>query len=107
MENLEILVNGDLFSIAGDGPFLVGRSLAATVRVADPRVSRQHAIIRRVGGRWYLSDRSSGGTWLDGRRVDHLELATEVILRLGATGAPEVTIRPGTGRRPARSFFSE
>jgi hypothetical protein len=35
---------------------VVGREFGATIRVADPRVSRRHAVIVRTGGGWVVSD---------------------------------------------------
>ena len=50
----------------------IGRAAETMVRLADPTVSRLHAVIRSRGdGTAVLSDAgSSFGTWLDGQRVD-------------------------------------
>jgi hypothetical protein len=34
----------------------VGRDSSARIRLSDPRVSRQHAMIQRVGGNWVVRD---------------------------------------------------
>ena len=48
----------------------IGRGLTAHVRVEDPRVSRDHAIIVRHGRFARLLDnRSANGTFVNGRRV--------------------------------------
>jgi pSer/pThr/pTyr-binding forkhead associated (FHA) protein len=56
---------------------------------ADDTVSRRHAELRLVEGRWMLRDLgSTNGTWVNGRRVMEAEVAPGDELQLGA-----VTIR--------------
>jgi predicted RNA-binding Zn-ribbon protein involved in translation (DUF1610 family) len=53
----------------------LGRSLAAHVRFDDPTVSRRHALLHREGDAVrVLDDRSLNGVWVNGQRVDWLEL---------------------------------
>jgi adenylate cyclase len=53
----------------------IGRSLESTVVVADTRVSRRHALIRRqADGFWYLDLGSVNGSLINGRRVTTSQL---------------------------------
>ncbi|MFT4549825.1 MAG: adenylate cyclase [Verrucomicrobiales bacterium] len=53
----------------------IGRSTDSVVPVADPRVSRRHAVIRRQDdGFWFFDLGSSNGSYLNGRRVTTAQL---------------------------------
>ncbi len=48
----------------------IGRSTANHLVIADGRVSRQHAQLRSIGGRYILFDlEATGGTFVNGQRV--------------------------------------
>jgi pSer/pThr/pTyr-binding forkhead associated (FHA) protein len=66
------------------GVMHVGRGLAADLRLDDDSVSRRHAILlhRSVGVR-ILDDRSSNGTFVNGRRVMEADLSDGDVLVLG------------------------
>jgi pSer/pThr/pTyr-binding forkhead associated (FHA) protein len=51
--------------------FLLGRSKTQSdLRLDDPNVSRQHAVIERVGAAWYVVDLgSTNGVYVDEERV--------------------------------------
>ena len=51
--------------------FLIGRSKTqADLRLDDPNVSRQHAVIERAGAAWYIVDLgSTNGVSVHGDRV--------------------------------------
>lgn len=78
--------------IGADAPLLaihegiahVGRSIGAEVRFEEPRVSRRHAILARYGHHVRaLDDRSSEGTFVNGRRIVATDLETGDVIRLG------------------------
>lgn len=49
---------------------LLGRSRACTIRLAEPEVSGEHALIRWESGVWVLQDlQSRNGTYVDGRHI--------------------------------------
>ncbi|HZC29400.1 MAG TPA: DUF1707 and FHA domain-containing protein [Gaiellaceae bacterium] len=53
-----------------DGTVVLGRARDCDCILGDPTVSRRHALLRRHGGRWSLSDLGSlNGTWVNGRRA--------------------------------------
>lgn len=60
--------NGETFELGAVS--IIGRSPECQVLVADPRVSRRHAMVRRQDGGHYLFDLGSfNGTYLNGMRV--------------------------------------
>lgn len=69
--------------VSGDC-ILIGRE-HAPVRLADPRCSRQHAILfeARPGQLWLRDIGSTNGTFLDGRKVDSCQLEEGTTFRIG------------------------
>jgi NADPH-dependent 2,4-dienoyl-CoA reductase/sulfur reductase-like enzyme/pSer/pThr/pTyr-binding forkhead associated (FHA) protein len=64
-------------------PSTIGRDMAAQVRIEELSISRRHAVLTNVEGRWFLSDlHSSAGTMHNGVRVTP---GQEVPLRDGDT----------------------
>jgi hypothetical protein len=62
----------------------IGRGLAADLRLDDDRVSRRHAIIVRRGADTHLlDDRSSNGTFVNGRRILDARLGDGDLIRVG------------------------
>jgi hypothetical protein len=72
-----------LVSLA-EGVTHVGRGLLADLRLDENSVSRRHAILvnRRSGVR-LLDDRSSNGTFVNGKRITQTELSHGDLLMLG------------------------
>jgi pSer/pThr/pTyr-binding forkhead associated (FHA) protein len=65
-------------------PLHIGRGLAADLRLDDSSVSRRHAIlVPRPRGARILDDRSSNGTFVNGRRVQQSELRDGDVIVLG------------------------
>ena len=62
----------------------VGRGLAADLRLDEASVSRRHAILvhNRTGVR-ILDDRSSNGTYVNGRRIEQADLTNGDVLVMG------------------------
>lgn len=53
-------------------PFFIGRSAANNIRLADAEVSRRHATIFEIRGRWWITDMGSrNGVILNGTRLSH------------------------------------
>jgi pSer/pThr/pTyr-binding forkhead associated (FHA) protein len=62
----------------------IGRGLAADMRIDETSVSRRHVIlVNRRSGTRLLDDRSSNGTFVNGRRVMQAELHNGDVLVLG------------------------
>jgi pSer/pThr/pTyr-binding forkhead associated (FHA) protein len=68
-------------------PHLVGRSRLADLRMTEPTVSGEHAVLRWTGREWELHDLSSrNGTFVDGRRLspgERVGLARGVVVAFG------------------------
>jgi hypothetical protein len=72
----------------------IGRGLISDVRIEDPQVSRNHAIIAQRGdGVRVLDDRSANGTFLNGRKVTIAYMADGDVLRVGSTVLRLVEVR--------------
>jgi pSer/pThr/pTyr-binding forkhead associated (FHA) protein len=62
----------------------IGRGLAADLRLDESSVSRRHAIlVPRASGARLLDDRSSYGTFVNGRRVQQADLHDGDVIVLG------------------------
>jgi pSer/pThr/pTyr-binding forkhead associated (FHA) protein len=71
-EDAFLIVNGvDLFPIRL-GVVSIGRRIDNALVLNDPRVSRAHAELRCFRGRFVIFDMgSSGGTYINGKRITH------------------------------------
>jgi pSer/pThr/pTyr-binding forkhead associated (FHA) protein len=62
----------------------IGRGLAADLRLDESSVSRRHAIVvPRSSGARILDDRSSYGTFVNGRRIQQTDLRDGDVIMLG------------------------
>ena len=69
------------------GGMVIGRSASANLQLEDPTLSRVHAVLQKDGERWFLVDKSSNGTWLDGAKLDldkPVQLKPDAMATLGA-----------------------
>jgi len=72
-----------LIALAGD-VMHVGRGLSAELRLDDASVSRRHAIlVPRPAGARVLDDRSSNGTFVNGRRIQQADLSNGDVIVIG------------------------
>ena len=81
----------------------VGRGLVADVRLDDSHVSRRHAILALRGeGARVLDDRSSNGTYVNGRQVTVAHLTDGDVLRFGRAVFRYTEIAPRRRAEPLR-----
>jgi hypothetical protein len=81
----------------------IGRGLAADVRLEDANVSRRHAIIAvRGDGIRLLDDRSSNGTFVNGRPVSVAELSNGDVMRFGRVVFRYAEVDPRRKPQPLR-----
>jgi pSer/pThr/pTyr-binding forkhead associated (FHA) protein len=82
----------------------IGRDLDCDIVSANPTVSRHHADLRYRDGAWVLEDEgSSGGTYLDGRRVKDVRLSGSTAVWLGEVDTGERVVLVTSGGRPRTS----
>jgi pSer/pThr/pTyr-binding forkhead associated (FHA) protein len=68
----------------GKGVTHIGRGLAADLHLDEDSVSRRHAIlVHRRSGMRVLDDRSSNGTFVNGRRIVQADLQNGDVLVIG------------------------
>src|SRR3990170_549432 len=69
---------------------------ALALRVADPRMSAQHARILQVDGRWIVADVGSrNGTFVGGAKVERAEVGDGTMIELGGTAFVLRAFAPG------------
>lgn len=85
MGRLRPLAGGDEVRLVNE--FRIGRAPLCELKLADSRVSSQHALLRYTAEGWTLRDLgSTNGTWLNGRRLGSGEtrpLERDAILAFG------------------------
>jgi pSer/pThr/pTyr-binding forkhead associated (FHA) protein len=68
----------------GSEPIHIGRGLSADLHLDENSVSRRHAIlVPRPSGARILDDRSSNGTFVNGRRIQQVDLQDGDVVVLG------------------------
>ena len=64
----------------------IGSGESCAIRITDPRVSREHALLTRAYERWFVSDLASkNGLWHDGDRRAAFVLVPGLEIMLGTT----------------------
>ena len=71
---------------------VVGRSSTADILVDDSRVSRRHLVLEAGDQGWSAQDVSSNGAWVNGERVQKVDVRGEVRIRLGSRSGPEIVL---------------
>ncbi len=84
---------------------LLGRHISADIRLADPSVSRYHAVMTVTGGIWSITDLGSkSGTFVNERQVQHAKLIPGDVIRLGSV---QLTVTDHTGQSQPRRTRSK
>jgi ABC transport system ATP-binding/permease protein len=83
--------------------WVVGRSDEADIVVDDSSVSRRHLVLEAGARGWSARDVSSNGTWVDGERVQRVEVRGEVRIHLGSPTGPEIVLSGVPNGEPERS----
>ncbi|OBA60913.1 ABC transporter ATP-binding protein [Mycobacterium sp. 1100029.7] len=87
---------------------IVGRDQHADLRIADPRISRAHLIVRFEQGRWLAIDNGSlNGTYVNGYRMPVVDIHDGQSINVGNPQGPRLTFavgpQQGQSSRPSRS----
>jgi phosphoserine phosphatase RsbU/P len=90
-------------------PFSIGRKVDKDLVIADPRVSRDHALITSEEGGFYVADQGSKhGTFVNGERVERQKLERNDRLEFGVRDAAYVIFHPVSATsNTAREFLSQ
>ena len=89
------------------GEFVLGRTKHADIVIADPTVSRRHALLRFEGSTLYVEDLgSSNGTFLNDAAISHGEVKLGDRLRFGVALC-EFSPSPFAGSRNAEESTFE
>ncbi|HKT70344.1 MAG TPA: FHA domain-containing protein, partial [Terriglobales bacterium] len=91
--------------ILDHSPFTVGRKVDKDLVIADPRASREHAVILSENGEFSVVDQGSKhGTYVNGERVQRVKLKPNDRIEFGARDAVYVVFQPA---QPATSTARE
>ena len=90
-------------------PFTIGRKMEKDLAIADPRVSRDHALIISESGKFFVEDQGSKhGTFVNGERVQRKVLERNDRLEFGARDSIYVVFHPqNITTNTARDFLSQ
>jgi sigma-B regulation protein RsbU (phosphoserine phosphatase) len=90
-------------------PFSVGRKVDKDLVIADPRVSRDHALIVLEEDGFFLVDQGSKhGTFVNGERISRQKLERNDRLEFGARDSSYAIFNPAHGTsNTAREFLSQ
>src|SRR5207237_488695 len=90
-------------------PFSVGRKIDKDLVIADPRVSRDHALIVSENGQFCVVDQSSKhGTFVNGERIQRKTLERNDRLEFGVRDVAYVIFHPHhASTNSARDFLSQ
>ena len=90
-------------------PFSVGRKMDKDLVIADPRVSRDHALLISEGGNVFVEDQGSKhGTFVNGERVDRKQLERNDRIEFGARDTIYAVFHPQhITSNTARDFLSQ
>ncbi|MBI3160239.1 MAG: FHA domain-containing protein [Chloroflexi bacterium] len=98
-----LIVNTQVYPI-NSSPLTIGRSLEANIVIQEPTVSRIHAEITRSEDIFTLHDLgSTGGTYLNGKRISQSTLHSGDSILLAGTPIVFVQDAPQLESRSARS----
>ncbi|WP_414688911.1 ATP-binding cassette domain-containing protein [Mycobacterium sp.] len=96
---LTICHNGSESTFTPGHDVVVGRDLRADVRIADPRISRAHLILRFDQGKWVAIDNGSvNGTFVNGYRTPVIDIHDGQSINIGNAGGPRLTFEVGPPR---------
>jgi len=97
-DTLNLECAGRSYSFAPGRDVTIGRDDSCDVVSTNPTVSRVHARLTHDGSGWTLVDSgSSGGTFVDGRKVDEHKISGSVAAWLGDTATGERVVMVASG----------
>ncbi|PVD07828.1 MULTISPECIES: FHA domain-containing protein [unclassified Streptomyces] len=96
---LVLELNGSTWTLDPSRSYTLGRDPQGDLTIDDARVSWRHATISWNGRSWSIEDHgSTNGTYVQGRRIQQVELGAGSVLHLGnATDGPRVSLSAAAG----------
>jgi ABC-type multidrug transport system ATPase subunit/pSer/pThr/pTyr-binding forkhead associated (FHA) protein/ABC-type multidrug transport system permease subunit len=89
-------------------PLTIGRHPTNQLVVDVPTVSSEHAIVEYQAGVYHLVDRGSrNGTFVNGQRIDAIDLKDGDLIRLGEPGSNAVTLTYRAGQAPQTASLDQ
>ncbi|NTU63171.1 MAG: FHA domain-containing protein, partial [Chloroflexi bacterium] len=89
-------------------PLTIGRHPTNQLVVDVPTVSSEHALVEYRAGQYHLSDRGSrNGTFVNGQRIDAIDLKDGDLIRLGEMGSNAVTLTYRAGQAPQAASLDQ
>lgn len=107
---LVLELNGSTWTLDPSRTYTLGRDPQGDLTIDDARVSWRHATISWNGRSWSIEDHgSTNGTYVQGRRVQQVEIGAGTVLHLGnATDGPRVSLgAPAAGAAGAQSAAAQ
>ncbi len=94
---LVLELDGQTWTLDAYKVHTVGRDPQGDIVIDDARVSWRHATISWAGHGWVIEDqRSTNGTFVEGRRIHHIEIGPGSAVHLGsATDGPCLNVSGG------------
>ncbi len=100
---LTVEVGGTVTTVRPGERATIGREAGCTIVSGNPTVSRTHAELTHDGKGWTIRDLgSSGGTYVDGRKITSHRLVGSTPAMLGSPDAGERVVLVTTGTRTPR-----
>jgi CRP/FNR family cyclic AMP-dependent transcriptional regulator len=85
-------------------PFTIGRKPDKDLMITDTRVSRDHAVIEKEAGDFVVVDAgSSGGTFVNGEKINHRKLKSNDRVEFAAKGGPYFVFNPTSSEHLERA----
>src|SRR5246127_3590692 len=90
-------------------PYTVGRKVDKDLVIADPRVSRDHAVILSENGEFFVVDQGSKhGTFVNGEKIQRQQLQRNDRLEFGVRDSSYIVFHPQHATsNTAREFLSQ
>lgn len=100
---LELRAAGRTWHLSANRVWTIGRASEADIRLENPRVSRDHAVLEPTPAGWVLVNHSSNGTFVHGQRTERLTVGQPVTVLLGsASSGQPVELHPA-GSAPGQA----
>jgi ABC transport system ATP-binding/permease protein len=101
---LTIWHDGSQHTFTAGHDVVIGRDEDADIRIVDPRISREHLILRFEHGKWLAIDNGSvNGTFVNGYRRPVIDIHDGQSINIGNAGGPQLSFEVGQRRgRPGR-----